>query len=308
MSDKTGIAWTDATFNPWWGCTKVSPGCDHCYAERDAARFFPSTPIWGHETPRRMFESKHWGQPLAWNARAERAGKRMRVFCASMADVFEKHPGVVEEREKVWTLIHKTPWLDWQLLTKRVGNVERMVPPSWLNGHWPDNAWMGISVVNQEEADRDIPKLLALPARIRWLSCEPLLGPIDLCLYLSGHEDNGIALGRPVGTCVGWTPPVDWVIVGGESGPGARPFHVQWARDIVAMCRAANVPVHVKQFGADVRSDGISGPGRLWPDDTRRSDTGYGHFRILLRDKKGGDPAEWPEDLRVREWPLVAAS
>jgi protein gp37 len=260
MSDKTSIEWTDATFNPWWGCTKVSPGCDHCYAERDAARFSPKVPLWGVGSSRREFGEDHWLKPVTWNARATKAGKRMRVFCASMADVFD-NDAPQGAREMLWDLIEKTHMLDWQLLTKRIGNVARMVPVRWTNEFFPDNVWIGISVVNQDEADRDIPKLLALPAYIHWLSCEPLLGPLDLRSYLVGHEENGIAAGRPVGTCIGWTPPLDWVVVGGESGPKARPMHPDWARTIRDQCGVADVPFLFKQWGEWASVSEVDGPG-----------------------------------------------
>jgi protein gp37 len=268
MGETTPIEWTDATFNPWWGCAKVSPGCDHCYAEGIARRFHDG--IWGAglDTARRVFDHKHWAKPLGWNKRAAESGKRMRVFCASMADVFDNHPGVTDEREKLWTLIHKTPSLDWQLLTKRIGNVKRMVPPSWLTGHWPAHAWLGISVVNQEEADRDIPKLLELPSRIHFLSCEPLLGRIDIseaihlgrcksigpkpdlfrCGLPEGHDDEHTAL-MPTGAPWFGKTALAWVIVGGESGRDARPMHPDWARSIRDQCKAAGVPFLFKQWG-----------------------------------------------------------
>lgn len=245
MSDKTTIEWTQATFNPWWGCTRVSPGCDNCYAARDAARFFPGQVIWDTKL-RRVFDHKHWAMPLGWNRRAEQAGKRMRVFCASMADVFDNNPGLDEERDKLWTLIHKTPHLDWQILTKRVGNIARMVPPSWLKWHWPSYVWLGISVVNQEEADRDIPKLLELPVRIRWLSCEPLLGRIDLNAWLLSEHGR-----RHIGAA----PGLSWVVAGGESGPKARPMHPDWPSRIRDQCIAAGVPFLFKQWGEHAPND-----------------------------------------------------
>ena len=162
MGNTTTISWTDATFNPWWGCTKVSRACDNCYAETIAKRFHPEQALWGHDD-RRIFGEKHWAEPLRWaRTLPAKLGRRPRIFCASMADVFDNHPAVAAEREKLWALIEKTPELDWQLLTKRIGNVARMVPGSWLRG-WPAHAWIGISVVTQEEVDRDVPRLLQLP-------------------------------------------------------------------------------------------------------------------------------------------------
>lgn len=261
MSETTGIQWTDATFNPWWGCTKVSPACDHCYAERDAKRYASDMVLWGDGSMRRTFGEKHWQQPIAWNKRAERAGKRLRVFCASMADVFDKE-GPEDERKRLWATIAATPWLDWQLLTKRIGNVAHMVPPRWMTEGWPANVQLGISVVTQGELERDLPKLRALSPRIAFLSCEPLLEPINLLPHL--HFGG-----------------LDWVIIGGESGPGARPFDPQWALDLVRQCQLGGAWVFVKQMGA--RPVGMK-----------------------LRDRKGGDASEWPVDLRVRETPIVA--
>ena len=246
MSENSPIEWTDHTFNPWWGCAKVSPGCDNCYAERLAARFKPRLQLWGTTKEgglRFVFDDnhrKHWNEPLGWNRKAAARGVRERVFCASMADVFDNAP-MDDERDELWTLIHKTPSLDWLLLTKRVGNVARMVRPSWMNGHWPANAWLGISVVNQEEADRDVPKLLAAPARVRFLSIEPMLGPIDLRAFILGKM---AAIRRdllPTG--------LHWIIAGGESGPGARPAHPDWFRSLRDQCADAGVPFLFKQWG-----------------------------------------------------------
>lgn len=256
MSDKTTIEWTDATFNPWWGCTKVSPGCDHCYAERDAARFSPKVPLWGIGSSRREFGEEHWSKPIAWNARATKAGKRMRVFCASMADVFD-NDAPDGAREMLWDLIEKTSMLDWQLLTKRIGNVARMVPDVWMRRGFPENVWLGISVVNQEEADRDILKLLPIPVCVAWLSCEPLLGPINLGAYLTRqHLFEGLLPGF-----VDPLPGIEWVVVGGESGPGARPMHPDWARLVRDHCQAAKVPFLFKQWGEWASVSEVEGSG-----------------------------------------------
>lgn len=281
MSDKTGIQWTDATFNVWWGCTKVSPGCDHCYAERDAKRFAPNSVLWGEGSTRRLFGDKHWRAPLLWNDKAARAGKPYRVFCSSMADVFDKD-GPDSERARLWALIEATPALTWQLLTKRVGNVLRMVPPTWRDG-FPNNVHMGISVVNQEEAERDIPKLLAIAARVHFLSCEPLLGPIDLRLVRPAPLWAGDG---PGAMCASFDRlGLHWIIVGGESGPYARPFHLEWAGDLVRQCKAAGVPVFVKQMGARAMVASSTGAP----------------IRFLFSDRAGGEMHEWPVALRVRE-------
>jgi protein gp37 len=250
MGKETAIEWTDHSFNPWWGCAKVSPGCDHCYAEAWAKR--TGTAVWGVDAPRRAFGDKHWNEPLKWQRAAVAAGKRARVFCASMADVFDKN-APAGARDRLWALIRATPDLDWQLLTKRIGNVARMLPADWGNGY--ANVWLGISVVNQDEADRDIPKLLATPANVRFLSCEPLLGPINFS-KVPGFNRIGLSL-------YGW-----WIISGGESGPKARPSHPDWHRSLRDQCAAAGVPFLFKQWGEwwpmsqmrDGESDGFYDP------------------------------------------------
>ena len=235
MGDKTAIEWTNHTFNPWWGCAKVSPGCDHCYAEAWAKR--TGTAPWGVDTVRRSFGDKHWNEPLKWNRAAAKADRRARVFCASMADVFDKN-APEGARERLWKLIAATPSLDWQLLTKRISNVPRMVPEHWRGGMRLRNIWLGISVVNQEEADRDIPKLLAIPAHVRFLSCEPLLGPIDLTAHCPPDYAPHLRADR-----------IGWVISGGESGAKARSSLPDWHRALRDQCEAAGVPFLFKQWG-----------------------------------------------------------
>jgi len=262
MTANTTIEWTDATFNPWWGCTKISPGCDHCYAEGIATRFAPG--IWGAHGDRREFGDNHWRRPENWNRAAERAGVRMHVFVASMADWADNHAIAKKYRPRLFRLIEDTPWLDWQMLTKRVGNVEGMVPEHWLAGRWPNNAWLGISVVNQEEADRDIPKLRRLPAPVRFLSCEPLLGPIDfeqdgLFHFRCPNEPEFPVMDPTTGvyeccnecdyTGIGSELAIHWVIAGGESGRAARPMHPDWARSLRDQCSRASVPFLFKQWG-----------------------------------------------------------
>lgn len=235
MGADSKIEWTDHTFNPWWGCQKVSPGCEHCYADTLAARF--GHDIWGppHATDRRTFGDKHWNDPVKWNRAAEVAKVSARVFCGSMCDVFEDAPQVAAERDRLLALIEVTPWLDWLLLTKRPQNVAGMTH-RWDSG-WPGNVWLGTSVEDQERADERIPALLdvAGPA-VRFLSCEPLLGPVDLTWWL---DRTGAAF-----------PPLDWVIVGGESGPGARPMHPDWVRSLREQCLAGGAAFFFKQWGA----------------------------------------------------------
>jgi protein gp37 len=236
MSENSKIEWTNHTFNPWWGCAKVSPGCDHCYAERDSGRFTPGRVLWGVDAERREFGDKHWNEPRRWDKAAAAAGVRARVFCASMADVFDKN-APDGARERLWQLIKATPHLDWLLLTKRIGNAKGMLPADFNAANYP-NVWLGISVVNQEEADRDIKKLLLIPARLRWLSMEPLLGPVDLYPSLGPSMVGGVDV-----------PALDWVVLGGESGTHARPMHPAWARAVRDQCAAARVPFLYKQWG-----------------------------------------------------------
>jgi protein gp37 len=218
------IEWTDHTFNPWWGCTKVSPACKHCYAEAWSKRV--GSAIWGTRAPRRFFSDAHWDGPKSWNRDAKRSATRRRVFCASMADVFEDRRDLDEWRDKLFRLIGDTPWLDWLLLTKRPEKTSALVP--WGSA-WPTNVWLGTTVENQAWADRRLPELRAVPACIRFVSCEPLLGAIDLRSWL--------------------TNTIQWVIAGGESGPRARPTDPSWLRSIRDQCEAADVPFHFKQWG-----------------------------------------------------------
>lgn len=250
MGEVTGIKWTDHTFNPWEGCQKVGPGCDHCYAETRNARYGGGiAPNWGPGAPRRRTGASNWRKPLKWNKQAEAEGKRHKVFCASLADVFDNAVDP-QWRADLFELIRQTPWLDWQLLTKRIGNVLDMLPDDWGDGY--PNVWLGITVVNQDEADRDIPKLLQIPARIRFLSMEPLLGSVDLTrLWSSGGAVcwNAMRGRKSLGQLSMYAPKLDWVVVGGESGRGARPMHPDWARSLRDQCAAAGVPFFFKQWG-----------------------------------------------------------
>ncbi len=272
MSAGTTIEWTEATFNPWWGCSRVSPGCVHCYAATTAKRYGHGE-LWRRHGERRTFGEKHWAEPLKWNRQAEERGRPVLVFCASMADVFEDHPALPPERERLWELIEATPWLVWQLLTKRPENAASMAP--WT-GAWPSNVWLGASAENQRWADQRVTELLAVPAAVRFLSCEPLVGPVDL--DGPGHldvKDGGAMIG--------------WVIVGGESGARPRPMDLSWARSLVADCQAAGLPVFVKQLGT------------AW---ARGHSEEYTH-PDLRADFKAGNWESWPENLKVRELPRV---
>lgn len=249
MGIKTGIQWTDHTFNPWWICAPISPGCAHCYAEVLARRFGYG---WGEGVPRRVFGDNHWQEPLKWNQKAELERHRARVFCASMADVFDPD-GPPYERARLWPLIKHTPWLDWQILTKRPENIASMLPEDWEEGY--PNVWLGTTVESQRYIGR-VGVLTAIPAAIHFVSYEPGLSLISL-----GNRR------------------VDWLIVGGESGPNARPFEPAWARQVIAECRRNGVAVFVKQMGS------------VWAR------------QVGGRHSHGGAPGEWPRDLRIREMP-----
>lgn len=252
MGETTAIAWTDHTFNPWWGCVNVSPGCDNCYAEAFAKR--TGHAVWGKDHGRRFFGEKHWAEPLKWEG---------RVFCASMADVFEPNDRLCAERERLWRLIDSTPHLTWQLLTKRPEQVPHLAPALWLE-NWPTNVWLGTTVEDQERAELRIPRLLKVPGvSVRFLSCEPLLEPVDLSRWL--YIEWGDALRTPgtpesfrgeggwgvemVAAVRGQVPGIGWVICGGESGPHHRPMDPAWARDLRDQCQAAGVPFFFKQVG-----------------------------------------------------------
>ncbi|NJP06419.1 MAG: phage Gp37/Gp68 family protein [Chloroflexaceae bacterium] len=226
MAEYSSIEWTDHTFNPWWGCTKISAGCTHCYAETWAQRY--GQQLWGKQSPRRLFGQQHWQQSLRWNRQAEAQKRRFRVFCASMADVFEDHPDVDRSRQQLWQVIAETPNLDWLLLTKRPENIASMLPVAWRT-HVPSHVWLMTSVENQQQAETRIPVLLGVPARLHALSVEPMLANVDL---------------------TPWMASLQWVIVGGESGHNARPLHPVWVRTIRDQCLAANVAFFFKQWGA----------------------------------------------------------
>jgi len=260
VSERTGIAWCDHTFNPFWGCTKVSPGCKHCYAETLAHRY--GHDVWGPTGARRFFGDRHWAEPMQWWRRAVKDGVRRRVFCGSMCDVFEDFHGLDEQRARLFNLIEATPDLDWLLLTKRPENIEGMAPAGF--GLWP-NVWLGVSVEDQHRANVRIPILLSLRARVRFLSVEPLLEPVRLVLHNTYHftdTDGEHALASE------W---IHWVIVGGESGPGARPMDPAWVYPILRRCRDNRAAFFMKQMG--------------------------GH------PNKRDEPEDWPEDLRVQEFP-----
>lgn len=276
MAEHTNISWCDSTFNAWMGCTKISPGCDHCYAEVNTAVRFHGV-RWGNDAARHKTAESTWKHPLAWNRKAKALGRRWLVFTNSLADVFD-NAVPVEWRGDLGRLIRATPNLTWLLLTKRIGNAQKMMA-RWSPDDNPlPNVWLGASVVNQEEADRDIWKLLATPAAKRFVSYEPALGPIDFTRIQAPHIRNFNALKR-----------LDWIIFGGESNQGgarARPVDLNWARMVRDHCEAEAIAFFMKQIGDN------------WLDDLR-----VGTMVRAKYSRGGANPAEWPEDLRIQDFP-----
>lgn len=312
MGAETKIQWTDFTFNPWIGCTKVSPGCKHCYAENTTrARVLRSQgqETWGKGAQRSRTSAANWKEPLRWNNLVigpdgephpiELSGpgdRRPRVFCASLADWLDEEVPI-EWFADLLEIIHQTPNLDWQLLTKRPENFRQRLhaarfcfevgsPMSLWITRWigfkdgyaviPDNVWIGTTAETQECFNTRYTLLREIPARVRFWSMEPLLTSIDFTdiHYISSFKDG-----------------FHWVIVGGESGPKARHCHTDDVRDIVSQCEIAGVPCFVKQLGTNVVATGR---------DQKQL--------IAMKHPKGGDPAEWPEDLRVRQFPTREAA
>ncbi|WP_294124286.1 DUF5131 family protein [Sphingomonas sp.] len=367
MAENSAIEWTDHTFNPWSGCTKVAPGCANCYAEVNYSVKARGVK-WGPSGNRVRASDAMWRQPLKWKRQAERElasfnracqesrsefdqiepYHRPRVFCASLADIFEDwdkpivdhhqrelftinggkyftesnypecRPATMDDmRRDLFALIDATPHLDWLLLTKRPENVRRM----WMQLGFPDagvpgtlgrrpylyNVWLGTSISEQETADRNLPHLLACrdlcPAL--FVSAEPLLGEISAVMpnwskypygqklaqnerynWLTGEVTT--ERGRVFKSSDGET--IDWLIIGGESGPKARPCNIAHVRSLVEQCKAADVACFVKQLGSDPREPcGVGFFGRA--------------AYVNLQDPKGADMSEWPADLRVREFP-----
>ena len=322
MAENTKIEWATHTFNPWVGCTKVSPACDHCYAEGWAKR--SGMVQWGAGAERRRTSVANWRMPEKWNRQAEiqfsawerfqvdnglsddemfeKHGfikpQRPRVFCSSLADVFD-NAVPTGWRIDLMNLILRTPYLDWLLLTKRIGNAEKMLDEAlstatggmfaWRSGGGHlrfKNVWLGATISSQEEADRDIPKLLATPAAKRFLSMEPLLDAVDLTMIDDGtaYRDvpreewgcvddddsppglwwNALTGERTImhgGANGDWSrtdASVDWVIVGGESGTHARPMHPDWVAALRDQCQSAGVAFMFKQWGEWAPAEAIS--------------------------------------------------
>ena len=281
----TSIEWTDVTWSPVTGCTKVSPGCAHCYAEDLAKRFWKGRPF---EDVR--FHTERLGQPYRWR-------KPRRVFVNSMSDLFHEDL-TFKNIEDVFGVMARTPRHTYQILTKRPDDMRRFILSKsekdfrwaaawWRPGAltWPlQNVWLGVSVENQTTAAKRIPILIDTPAAVRFLSVEPLLDRVDLTAYLKGHGDFQRS-------------PIDWVIVGGESGQSARPCNIGWVKRLVLQCEYCAVACFVKQLGA--KPVGAGDTNDTWlaveSDDGTRP--------IVLQDSKGGNWSEWPDSFRVRQFP-----
>lgn len=313
MGEASKIEWCHHTFNPWIGCAKVSPGCTNCYASVET---FPRVQrskgieLWGPKAARHVTSDANWKQPYRWNKAAKAAGERHRVFCASLSDIAERPEGPMlaildTARARLWPMIEECAQLDWLLLTKRPENLLEVVPAHWRKG-FPDNVWPMTTAEDQQRADERIPLLLQIPAAVHGVSLEPLLGPIDLTLrgLPDWDEDwkydtlRGLEWASPRDDDEPASPKLDWVIVGGESGPGARPCDVEWIRSIVRQCKEAGVPAFVKQLGA--LPTWTLEPGLTI--DVRAVHAAAGQ---PLVDRKGGDISEFPPELRVRQWPEV---
>jgi len=324
MGNNSKIEWTHHTFNPWWGCMKVSEGCKNCYAETWDKRWGGGH--WGPMTGRRLMSEDYWQLPLAWNARAARTGIPMRVFCGSMCDIYEYHSEVWLLRQRLFELIDCTPWLRWILLTKRPENLPHFSPPSWIAGGFPPNVWLGVSAENQEQADSRIPLLLDIPCSVRVLCCEPLLGPVDVSRYLvpegvHHHPDNDLSgdIGRALNEMIRLAAPslqkrIHWVIAGGESGAQGRVMHPDWIRLLHQQCQAAGVPFFFKQWGQWGWCGGNSNKkhvgiweGEKWPTLGLDAGDQDGVFVMISRGKKrtgrklgGKEWLELPEDSTPR--------
>ena len=328
MGQETKISWTHHTANFWWGCQRVSPGCEHCYAEHLAV-VRRKLPVWGPpSTTKRERKKGVWTEVPKWNQAAREAGVRRRMFVSSMADIFEDHPDVTQWRADALALLETCTNLDVQLLTKRPQNIMQMVPASWHTA-WPKHIWAGTTVEDKRRAHERIPHLLRVPAAVRFLSCEPLLESVDLTMLRVGEQFDaeGADFYNALAGRSYWDngdtgihgPRIHQVIVGGESGSDARPFHVEWARDLLRQCRAAGVAAFCKQFGDNVRTrldaeDGWWSPDMEWPHHNcgtgrvQFHGDGFGNYQITGLSRAGADPEEWPREFRVQQFPSAAGT
>jgi protein gp37 len=245
MGENSKIEWTDHTFNPWIGCTKVSAACDHCYAEAEnKRRKWAANGEWGPHAERHRTSEAYWRHPLIWDRNAYHSGQRARVFCASLADVFDNQvPN--EWRADLWRLIRDTPNLDWLLLTKCPQNIRKMLPAGWLtHGGWP-NVWLGVTAEDGGEFERRWLHLALIPCAVRFVSYEPALGDLAWVLKRMGPA----------------TIP-DWIIAGGESGPHARPAEARWFQDVRDECARLGIAFLFKQMGRYVPDGQTIADGR----------------------------------------------
>ena len=266
MAENSKIAWTDHTFNPWLGCSRVSPGCKNCYAENLMDHRHHRVK-WGPGQKR--VRTKTWNDPFKWNRTAVDSGVRKRVFCASLADWLDEE--VHEQwRSDLFDVIDHCTSIDWLMLTKRPQNAAAMLPQRWLDSPLP-NVWFGVTAEDQKYYDLRVAQMSLIPASVHWVSYEPALGPLD---NLWTDSDTT------------WAP--NWLIIGGESDQmsPARPFAIEWAEKLIVNCRYACVTPFVKQIGSNALCLGLEYP---------------------TKDRAGADPAEWPESIRVREFPQVPA-
>lgn len=229
MAESTEISWTDSTFNPWWGCTKVSPGCDHCYAEALDRR--TGGAHWDGDAVPRTMSANNWDNPQRWQRQALKKGTRRKVFCGSMCDVFDKN-APAGQRERLWSEIRSTSMLDWQLLTKRAPNITKYLPADWGDGY--PNVWLGVTVENKQHGLPRIDHLREIPAVVRFISVEPLLEDLGE-LNLTG---------------------ISWAIIGGESGFGFRKLDRSWVDGVIDQCRSQGVNVFFKQWGGRTNKAG----------------------------------------------------
>jgi protein gp37 len=346
---ETKIQWCHHTFNPWRGCTKIAPGCENCYAARDAKRFPKIRGTWGPNGTR--VRAADWNEPMRWNMAASIRGERRRVFCASLADVFEDWPGSIVDHEgavlwiagvgtayipqrrhgssrgvrpatmddlrrDLFELIDRTPWLDWLLVTKRPENIRHFF---W--GGFRENVWLLTSVSDQATADAMIPRILECNdlAPVLGVSAEPLLAPIDfrgrpsndMCIICGCRpEQHGFFDNLP-GSHQYRSHGLDWIIFGGESGPKARPCNLAWIADGLEQCQAAGVAAFMKQAGAFPVVNVADDRFWQWARGTKHivhqhAKASHRLIEVRLKDDKGGDLAELPEVLRVREFPTPA--
>lgn len=255
---ETKIEWAHHTLNFWWGCEKVSPACKHCYAETLNKIYGRGRAVWG-KGGLRWLRDNAFSEAMKLNRISKASGGAQRIFVNSMSDTFEDHPQLEEHRAKALGRMEFFQDANWLLLTKRPENITRMVPPAWLD-RWPAHIWVGTTVESQEFAELRVPELLKVPARVRFLSCEPLLGVLDVAKWL--RPDPCVDHYDPVlSECV------QWVISGGESGPGARSMDPDWARDLRDQCAEAGTAYFFKQWGGrDKKAAGRELDGRTWDE------------------------------------------